>query len=144
MKIEFWPHRGAFEESKRAHKHFLSLPDALEYITERSQLLLGYPSFSFEDIYIKYYGFDTRLQNECFMLCIGKHGSEDYIKKYKHPLCYGYLYFDVFKNKNAASVTRFISPSTLRMFLVEKCDVSECNIELVGEYCHFINKKEQN
>lgn len=150
MKIEYWPQRGSFEESKKEHKEFLSLQAALDYVIENSKCLTGVPLFSLKDIYITHYGVDSRLQNECFMLCVGKYGGEDYLKKYKHPMCHGYLYFEVFKAKEDTSASRFInslfdkkiSASTLRTFLVENCNVPERNIELIGDYCHFINKKE--
>lgn len=106
--------------------------------------------FSIKDIYIKHYGFETRLQNECFMLCVGKHGLEDYIKKYKHPMCQGYLYFDFLKKKNSShvefnfGVSEKLNTQVLKKFLVEHCDISQDNIEIFCEYCHFINIKEND
>lgn len=156
MKIEFWPHRGTFKESQKARKQFLSLQEALEYVIEDSKSLTGEPLFSLKDIYIQYYGFDSRLQNECFMLCIGKYGPEDYIKKYKHPMCRGYLYFEEFKIKEddlqltdslfklSFNEHKKIIPQQFKRFLIEKCDVAEENIEIFHEYCHFIRKEEFN
>lgn len=155
MKIEYWPHRSTFEESRKEHKEFSSLYEVLAYVIFTTNIVTMPPVFSLEDIYIKHYGFDARLQNECFMLCVGKYGVEDYIKKYKCPQCLGYLYFEAFKTTEdgdpAAQLVgglfkisfyehKKITPQQLKRFLIEKCDVSQENVEISREYCHFINK----
>lgn len=164
MKIEYWPHRGTFEESKKEKKSFISLQDALDYVVKNSEVATGFKPFAIEDIYITHYCYDVRLQNECFMLCVGKYGPEDYIKQYGHPVCHGYLYFQGFlttedrtpavqSNGNLLNriisasklslLNRNVSPQTLKCYLVENCDISQDNIEIFDEYCHFINIKEE-
>ena len=160
MRVEYWPHRGTFEKSKKEHKEFSSLFEALAYVIFTTNIVTSPPIFSIEDIYIKHYCFDTRLQNECFMLCVGKYGLEDYIKQYGHPMCHGYLYFEAFKTTEDDISTleptgrhnkikslfyghEKMSPLQLKKFLIEKCDISQNDIEIFDEYCRIINKKRE-
>lgn len=47
-------------------------------------------SFSIEDLYVKYYAYDERIEKDVFMITLGRRGHIDLIKKHGCPqfLCY--------------------------------------------------------
>lgn len=48
-------------------------------------------AFDVEDLYIRYYGYDNRIEKDVYIIATCRHGKENYIKKYGCPQFISYM-----------------------------------------------------
>lgn len=47
--------------------------------------------FALEDLYVRYYGYDERINKDVYLITTNRYGEENYIKKYGHPQFVSYM-----------------------------------------------------
>lgn len=47
--------------------------------------------FNLEDLYIRYYGYDKRINKDVYLIITSRYGEENYIKKYGCPQFVSYM-----------------------------------------------------
>ena len=68
------------KDIKRPKKTFSSIKDVFEHIVRE------YGGFvSMEELSVRYYGYDDRLEKDVYLIGTSRCGSENYIKKYGCP-----------------------------------------------------------
>lgn len=83
--IFYRPQRGTLDEAMEEVKQFDTINEMLDY------LVADYNhAFSKSDIYISYYCYDERIDWDTYIVCIGRYGDEDYMKKYHSPQAIGF------------------------------------------------------
>lgn len=93
MNVYYAPHRGTLQQTLKERRAFRTVSEAINHIVNEGTKILGYPMFTQDDIYIRYNAFDSRIQCETFMVCLGRYGAEDYLKKHGAPQCHAWLHF---------------------------------------------------
>jgi len=48
-------------------------------------------AFDIEDLHIRYYGYDKRIEKDVYLIATSRYGKEDYIKKYGCPQFVSYM-----------------------------------------------------
>lgn len=104
MKIIYRPQRATLEESLKASMEFSSIDEMLSYLTYQN-----YFNFTCSDIYISFYCYDKRINENTFVISIGRYGKTNYLKKYKCPQAIGYCSFR--KERKNESNTYFNEPT---------------------------------
>lgn len=92
MNIYYTPHRSTIQQALKERRAFQTVAEAIACIVNEETKLFGYPMFTQDDIYIRYNAFDSRIQCETFMVCLGRYGAEDYLKKHRCPQCHAWLH----------------------------------------------------
>ena len=90
MKFFLYGNGGGIDEVKKELKHpketFKTIKEVFEEIKRR------YGDFlDIEDLSVKYYCYDDRIEKDVYMVVTDRCGKEDYIKKYKCPQFVSYL-----------------------------------------------------
>ena len=93
MNIYYTPNRATIQQALEERQALRTVAEAIACIINEETNLFGYPMFTADDIYIRYNAFDSRIQCETFMVCLGRYGAEDYLKKYRCPQCHAWLHF---------------------------------------------------
>ena len=88
MMVLYRPQRGGLDESMEAMKRFESAEEMIRYL-----VFTHLHAFEESDVYIRYYGYDERVDWETYIVCIGRHRFDDYMKKYGFPQAIGYCAF---------------------------------------------------
>ncbi len=73
------------KQIKRPRKTFGSIKEIYE------ELVNNYlNAFSIDDLYLRYYGYDDRIEKDVYVITTSRLGKDDYIKKYGCPqfVCY--------------------------------------------------------
>lgn len=94
MKVYYTPHRGTIQQALEERQAFRTVSEAITCIVNEETELFGYPMFTQDDIYIRYNAYDGRIQCETFMVCLGRYGAEDFLKKHRGPQCHAWLHLD--------------------------------------------------
>lgn len=76
-RVLFRPIRGGLRESMQEVKEFDSLHSLLDYLVI-SSIGVGKGNFSHEDLYVSYYGFDTRIKWDTFIITSLHFGGEKF------------------------------------------------------------------
>lgn len=84
MIILYRPHQGDLEDSMRKVEKFNSLKELLQYIVKQFN-----NAFAIDDIYIKYYCYDSRIDWDTFLITTKTYGME----RFDIPQAIGYLTF---------------------------------------------------
>lgn len=74
------------EELKNPKETYESIKEVFEEIKRRYGNLLD-----IDDLSVKYYSYDARIEKDVYMVVTNKCGKENYIKKYKCPQYVSYL-----------------------------------------------------
>lgn len=64
---------------------FSTLYDVFDYVEKHSMFIKK------DDLSLKYYCYDSRINKRVFMICTNRCGKENYIKKYGHSCFAGYF-----------------------------------------------------
>lgn len=89
MKILYRPQRGGLAESMAEVKEFSTIKEMFENIASEWKEPCGRAPFSIEDIYIRYYGYDSRIDWETYLVCAGRMLN----KKHNIPQAIGFCTF---------------------------------------------------
>lgn len=87
-KIFYRPHGGGLAEAMADIKKFDSIKEMLDYIVEQHN-----HAFDTTDIYISYYGYDSRIDWDTFIITVSRYYDENYLKKYQCPQAIGFCAF---------------------------------------------------
>ena len=68
---------------------FRTLNEVFDYIANNSM------GMKKEDLTIKHYCYDNRINKEVFMVCTNRFGKDNYIKKYGHTIFAGYYLIEL-------------------------------------------------
>lgn len=126
MKIYYTPHRGTLKDALKEQHVFQSLEDMLEFIVADREF---FRAVAKEDIYLRYYGFDSRIPAEMFVVGFGKFGFENHIHKYGHPGIFGWVHFKATQSDVNADETI----STLLKLLRNWKRVSDIDLKFLNE-----------
>lgn len=74
------------EELSNPKETFENIKEVFETIVKRYSGMLD-----IEDLSVKYYCYDDRIERDVYMIVTNRCGNEDYIEKYKCPQFAGYL-----------------------------------------------------
>ena len=89
MKILYRPHCGTLSNAMLHVKEFSTLKEMLEYIVSETEEFRGKHAFDIEDIFIRYYGYDKRIDWETYIVCVTRMFNE----RYDHPQGIGFMTF---------------------------------------------------
>ena len=97
MSFFIYGNSGGIDEIKRQlnapNKRTVStLKEVFENISKQHE-----GAVSVNDLSIIYYGYDPRIDMDVYTVTTNRYGSEDYMKKYKHPQYIGF--FVMLENK---------------------------------------------
>ena len=93
MKILYRPHRGQLSEAMAELKEFKSVKAMLDYVVKKWNEIWGKDIFDINDLFIKYYGYDERIDWETYVVCVGKMQNENFLEKGLHPQAIGFMTF---------------------------------------------------
>lgn len=70
---------------KKPKKTFDSISDVYDWLVKEHD-----GAFDKRDLFISYYCYDSRIKKDVYIIGTAKHGSDDYMKKYRWPqyICY--------------------------------------------------------
>ena len=90
MKFFIYGNGGGIDEVKKALKNpketFNTIKEVFEAIKRRYGDLIY-----IDDLSVKFYCYDDRIDKDVYMVVTNRCGKEDYIKKYKYPQFISYL-----------------------------------------------------
>ena len=93
MKVYYCPKRGSLEEALKERRSFGLIEHALAYCCFYDFRANDCVMFGTDDIYVSYNSYDERIQQEIFLVCVGKYGKTNFLKEYGRPQAIGYLHF---------------------------------------------------
>lgn len=88
MQVIYRPLCGGLAEAMEKTKTFNSIKEMFEYLVEWHD-----HAFEIQNIYISYYGYDSRIGWDTYIITTSKYANEDYIKKGIPPQAAGYCAF---------------------------------------------------
>lgn len=74
------------DELANPKETFATIREACMAVVERN-----HDMFDIEDLFIKYYGYDERIEKDVYMITTSCYGDEDYIKEYGYPQFVSYM-----------------------------------------------------
>ena len=92
MKILYRPCDGGIAEALEKMKRFNTVEEMLDYIVAQHKLE-DTPCFDKKDIRICYYGYDSRIDWETYLITVDRYYKENYLEKYHCPQAIGYMTF---------------------------------------------------
>ena len=90
MKFFLYGNSGGIDEVKKELTH---PRETFETIKQACATLVRQRdnAFDIEDLYIRYYGYDERIEKDVYIIATSRHGKENYIKKYGCPQFISYM-----------------------------------------------------
>lgn len=88
MKILYRPLCGGLAEAMEKVKKFDSVKEMFEFLVEHHD-----HAFEMNNLYISYYGYDSRIDWDTYIITTSRYANEDYTKKGYPPQAAGYCTF---------------------------------------------------
>jgi hypothetical protein len=89
VKVIYRPQCGSLKDAMKQCKKFKTLLDCYNYIVKQHSSKECGVAFNPYDLSIRYYGYDSRIKWETFIVCTDRYFKE----KYETPQCIGFLTF---------------------------------------------------
>ena len=92
MKFLYRPHRGTLADAMEEVKEFDTYEEMLDYIQKEHKIGKNF-AFNKEEIRIAYYGYDSRIDWETYIVTVDRYFNDDYLKKHHYPQAIGFMTF---------------------------------------------------
>lgn len=89
MKILYRPQCELLAEAMEKVKEFSSVKEMFDYIAKYWEESCDLAPFSIDDLSMRYYGYDRRIDWETYLICTDRMFND----KYKHPQAIGFCTF---------------------------------------------------